>query len=64
VILSALARLLPSGHLRQMRLIISSRTVLRWHTDLVRRRWTQPRRAPDADEPARPSALMLPRPRS
>jgi len=37
-ILSALARLLPGGHLRQLRLIISPRTLLRWHADLVRRR--------------------------
>jgi len=45
-ILSALARLLPSAHLRQLRLIISPRTLLRWHADLVRRRWTYPRRIP------------------
>ena len=45
-ILAALARLLPRGHLRQLRLIISPRTVLRWHADLVRRRWSYPHRAP------------------
>ena len=45
-ILVALARLLPCGHLRQLRLIVSPRTVLRWHAGLVRRRWTYPRRAP------------------
>jgi putative transposase len=45
-ILAALARLLPSGHLRQLHLIISPRTLLRWHADLVRRRWTYPRRNP------------------
>ena len=45
-ILSALARLLPSGHLRQLRLIVSPRTLLRWHADLVRRRWAYPRRTP------------------
>jgi hypothetical protein len=39
------ARLLPSGHLRQLRVIISPRTLLRWHADLVRRRWAYPRRA-------------------
>jgi hypothetical protein len=33
-ILSALARLLPSGHLRQLRLIISPRTLLRSLVDL------------------------------
>jgi len=45
-VLSALARVLPSGHLRQLRLIISPRTLLRWHANLVRRRWTYRRRAP------------------
>jgi putative transposase len=43
---AALARLLPSGHLRQLRLIVSPRTLLRWHADLVRRRWAYPRRGP------------------
>ena len=45
-VLSALPRLLPRGHFRQLPLIISPRTLLRWHADLVRRRWTYPRRAP------------------
>jgi len=45
-VLAALARLLPTGHLRQLRLIISPRTLLRWHADLVRGRWVYPRRAP------------------
>jgi hypothetical protein len=44
--LSALARLLPRGHLRQLRLVISPRTLLRWHSGLVRRRWAYPRRTP------------------
>jgi putative transposase len=43
-ILAALARLLPSAHLRQLRLIISPRTLLRWLADLARRRWAYPRR--------------------
>ena len=34
--LVAVAGLLPRSHLR---LIISPRTLLRWHADLVRRRW-------------------------
>jgi putative transposase len=38
-VLAALARLLPASHLRQLRLIVSPRTLLRWHADLVRRRW-------------------------
>jgi hypothetical protein len=45
-VLSALARTMPSGHLGQLRLIISPHTLLRWHTGLVRRHWTYPRRAP------------------
>jgi putative transposase len=45
-VLAALARLLPRGHLRELRLIISPRALLHWHARLVRRRWTYPRRAP------------------
>lgn len=44
--LVAVAGLLPRSHLRRLRLIISPRTLLRWHADLVRRRWAYPRRAP------------------
>jgi hypothetical protein len=46
-VLAALARLPPRGQLRQLRLIISPRTLLRWHADLVRRRWAYPRRTPE-----------------
>ena len=45
-VLAALARLLPKSQLCQLRLIISPRTLLRWHADLVRRHWAFPRRAP------------------
>jgi putative transposase len=45
-VLAALARLLPKRRLRQLRLIVSPRTLLRWHADLVRRRWACPRRTP------------------
>ena len=45
-ILAALARLLPRKHLRQLPLIVSPRTLLRWHADLVRRRWTYRYRIP------------------
>jgi|SRR6266702_977646 len=45
-VLAALARLLPTGLLRQLRLIVSPRTLLRWHADLVKRRWAYPRRRP------------------
>jgi putative transposase len=49
-VMAALARLLPRG---QLRLIISPRTLLRWHARLVWRHWTYPRRAPGG--PAQPS---------
>jgi putative transposase len=45
-VLAALARLLPGRQLRQLRLIVSPRTLLRWHASLVRRKWTYPRRSP------------------
>src|SRR5262249_34570073 len=45
-VLAALARLLPGSQLRQLCLIVSPRTVLRWHASLVRRHWSYPRRAP------------------
>src|SRR5712691_1141882 len=40
--LAALARLLP----RRRQLIVTPQTPLRWHRELVRRKWTQPRRTP------------------
>ena len=43
-VLAALARLLPRGQLCQLRLIISPRTLMRWHAHLVQRRRTYPRR--------------------
>jgi len=51
-VLAALARLLPGAKLRQLRLIVSPRTLLRWHADLVRRRWSYPRRAPGRPQTA------------
>src|SRR5262249_186546 len=45
-VLAALARLLPGGQLRQLCLIVSPRTVLRWRASLVRRHWSDPRRVP------------------
>ena len=43
-LLSALSRLLPAP-LRRLRLV-SPRTLLRWHAQLVARRWTNPHRRP------------------
>jgi putative transposase len=59
-ILTALARLLPRHRLSQLRLIVSPRTLLRWHADLVRRRWAYPRRTPGRPRAAQPiRALVL-----
>ena len=44
-IVAALARLLPRSQLRQLRLIICPRTLLRWHASLARRHWACPHRA-------------------
>ena len=56
--LSALARLLPT-QLRQVRLV-SPRTLLRWHAQLVARRWTYPRRHPGRPPVTQPvQALVL-----
>jgi hypothetical protein len=37
---------LPGAQLRRLRLIVSPRTLLRWHADLVQRRWTFPHGRP------------------
>ena len=50
--LSALSRLLPVD-LRRLRLV-SPRTLLRWHAQLVARRWTYPRRQPGRPPVAQP----------
>jgi putative transposase len=57
-VLSALSRLLPAP-LRQARLV-SPRTLLRWHAQLVARRWTYPHRRPGRPPTAPPiRALVL-----
>ena len=57
-LLSALSRLLPV-ELRRLRLV-SPRTLLRWHAQLVARRWTYPRRQPGRPPVAPPiRALVL-----
>jgi putative transposase len=55
-ILSALARLLPRH--RRQHLFVTPRTLLRWHADLVKRRWTYPRRRPGRP-PTRPTTRTL-----
>jgi putative transposase len=42
--LAALTRVLPQSH--RDGLIVTPQTLLRWHRELVRRKWTQPRRSP------------------
>jgi len=44
-VLAALTRRLPTARRRQLSLIVTPRTLLRWHAELVKRRWTYPRRA-------------------
>jgi putative transposase len=57
-VLSALSRLLPSS-VRRLRLV-SPRTLLRWHAQLVARHWTYPRRQPGRPPVAQPiRALVL-----
>jgi transposase InsO family protein len=57
-LLSALSRLLPTP-LRQARLV-SPRTLLRWHHQLIARRWTYPHRSPGRPAIAPPiRALVL-----
>jgi putative transposase len=57
-LLSALSRLLPP-QLRRLRLV-SPRTLLRWHAQLVARRWTYPRPQPGRPSVAQPiRALVL-----
>ncbi|HEY2268379.1 MAG TPA: integrase core domain-containing protein [Streptosporangiaceae bacterium] len=58
-VLAALARLLPRSQLCQLRLIISPRTLLRWHAHLVRRHWTYPRRAPGRPRAAKPVQTLV-----
>src|SRR5215203_4906450 len=61
-VLSALSRLLPTG-LRRLRLV-SPRTLLRWHADLITRRWTYPQRQagrPPTPQPLRALVLRMAR---
>lgn len=42
--MTLLAGLVPSSRLRRIRLIITPGTLLRWHRDLLQRRWARPSR--------------------
>src|SRR5437763_6117168 len=60
--LAALARLLPPD--RRHGLVVTPQTLLRWHRELVRRKWAQPRRAvgrPPTDARVRELVLRFPR---
>ena len=45
-VLAALTRRLSTAHRRQLSLIVTPRTLLRWHADLARRHWTHRHRTP------------------
>ncbi|MBO3753086.1 hypothetical protein J5X84_44205 [Streptosporangiaceae bacterium NEAU-GS5] len=55
-VISALARLLSTA--RRRHLFVTPATLLRWHADLVKRRWTYKRRRPGRP-PTRPSVRAL-----
>jgi putative transposase len=55
-VISALAQLLSTARRRHM--FVTPSTLLRWHADLVKRRWTYPRRRPGRP-PTQPSTREL-----
>ena len=60
--LAALTRILPQS--RRRGLIVTPQTILRWHRELMRRKWTQPRRSrgrPPVDDRIRQLVLRFAR---
>ena len=55
-VISALVRRIPRT--RRLCVLVTPRTLLRWHAHLVRRRWTYPRRGPGRP-PTRPTIRAL-----
>jgi hypothetical protein len=53
----AVRRVIGLGN--QLRLIISPRTLLRWHAHLVRRLWTCPRRAHGRPRTTKPIRVLI-----
>jgi hypothetical protein len=54
-VIAALLRLLSKRHRSALNLLVTPRTVLRWHARLVAKKWTHPHRGPG--RPAKPDAL-------
>ncbi|MFB9573493.1 integrase core domain-containing protein [Streptomyces yanii] len=54
-VLAALLRPLSKRHRSTLKLLVTPRTVLRWHARLVAKKWTYPHRGPG--RPAKPEAL-------
>ncbi|MFC5787775.1 integrase [Streptomyces aureus] len=54
-LLAALLRLLSKRHRSALKLLVTPRTVLRWHARLVAKKWTYPHQGPG--RPAKPEAL-------
>ena len=50
--LALLARTVPAGRLAAMRLIVTPGTIVRWHRDIVRRRWARRSRRGRSGRPA------------
>ncbi len=54
-VLASLVRLLSKCHRSALKLLVTPRTVLRWHARLVAKKWTHPHRR--SGRPPKPEAL-------